>query len=262
MTRRRGHPAQSYLNLLKRSLNGYLQVGGKREYANYSACNPDNYDWENDCWRLPEPAVPQSLLSAYQFENLEELMVDTIKRKVPGDYFEAGVCRGGAVIFMRALLKAYGVRKKVWVADSFEGIPQTRNKNGHSDPVDDWANRWVATLDAVKNNFRRYDLLDDGVVFLKGYFAKSLRTKRIGKLALLRLDADAYESTMDALTALYPKVSPGGYVIIDDFHLPSCRQAVEEYRQAHGVTAPYIGVYGTDSLGKHRLREVYWKKAK
>jgi len=62
------------------------------------------------------------------------------------------------------------------------------------------------------------------------------------RLAILRLDGDMYESTMDALTHLYPKLSPGGYVIIDDFALPNCRAAVEDFRAQHHIAENLVAI--------------------
>jgi hypothetical protein len=73
---------------------------------------------------------------------------------------------------------------------------------------------------------------------LKGWFSDTLPKAPIERLAILRLDGDMYGSTMDALNALYSKLSPGGYCIIDDFHLDGCRKAVEDFRRDHSITAP------------------------
>lgn len=89
--------------------------------------------------------------------------------------------------------------------------------------------------DQVEENFRRYGLLDSQVRFLEGWFSETLPTAPIRALAVLRLDGDLYKSTMDVLTHLYPKVTPGGYVIIDDFDIAACRQAVKDYRAAHEI---------------------------
>ena len=95
------------------------------------------------------------------------------------------------------------------------------------------------SLEQVRSNFARYDLLDGKVRFIKGFFSDTLPTASIEKLSVLRLDGDLYESTMDALNALYPKVSDGGYVIIDDYGvLPPCAKAVHDYMDEHGITAP------------------------
>ena len=103
----------------------------------------------------------------------------------------------------------------------------------------------------MEKNFARYGLLDDRVVFLQGWFKDTLPSAPIEKLALLRLDGDMYESTLDALGNLYPKLSPGGYCIIDDFFLGPCRLAVEEYRAAHAIEAE-MRVIDTCSA--------YWRK--
>jgi O-methyltransferase len=105
----------------------------------------------------------------------------------------------------------------------------------------------------VQEHFRRFDLLDDNVRFLKGWFKDTLPSAPIEKLAVMRLDGDMYESTMDALKALYPKLSPGGFVIIDDYGcIPACKKAVEDYRAAHGIVEQIVTI---DWSG------VYWRKA-
>jgi O-methyltransferase len=93
-------------------------------------------------------------------------------------------------------------------------------------------------LDSVKRNFERYGLLDQQVVFLKGWFCDTLPNAPIEKLSILRLDGDMYGSTMEALKALYPKLSPGGFCIVDDYHLDGCKQAVDDYRRNNKITAP------------------------
>ncbi|MFZ3376523.1 MAG: TylF/MycF/NovP-related O-methyltransferase [Chthoniobacterales bacterium] len=72
------------------------------------------------------------------------------------------------------------------------------------------------------------------------------------RLALLRLDGDLYESAMDALTHLYPKLSQGGFVIADDMCLEGCVQAVEDYRQVHDITDPITTIDWTG---------IYWQKS-
>jgi O-methyltransferase len=141
---------------------------------------------------------------------------------------------------MRAVLKAYGVTDRcVWVADSFEGLPPP-NAGKYPQDADSClheSRELAVSLEQVKANFDRYDLLDDQVRFLKGWFCDTLPTAPIKRLAVLRLDGDMYQSTMDALTNLYPKVSQGGYVIVDDYGcIPACRQAVNDYRSTSGIT--------------------------
>jgi O-methyltransferase len=92
------------------------------------------------------------------------------------------------------------------------------------------------SLDEVKDNFRKYNHLDDQVMFLKGWFKDTLSSPLISKLSLLRLDGDMYESTIEAMFYLYPKLSVGGFCIVDDWGaIPACRNAIEDYRRVFGI---------------------------
>jgi hypothetical protein len=180
------------------------------------------------------------MIGLKRLDNLEFCIEQVITNGVPGDFIETGVWRGGATIFMRAVLKAYGVTDRcVWVADSFEGLPPPDARKYPPDAGDRLheATALAVSLEQVKANFDRYGLLDDQVRFLKGWFRDTLPAAPIERLAVLRLDGDMYQSSMDALVNLYPKVSQGGYVIVDDYGaIPACRQAVNDYRAANGIT--------------------------
>ncbi len=101
----------------------------------------------------------------------------------------------------------------------------------------------------MQDNFRRYGLLDDQVRFLKGWFRDTLPDAPIERLAVLRLDGDLYESTIQALECLYDRLSAGGYVIVDDYgNVAGCRQAVHDFRAQRGINDPirpidWAGVY-------------------
>jgi O-methyltransferase len=135
----------------------------------------------------------------------------------------------------------------VWVADSFEGLPVPKDGDDGADLSE--VDYLAVSVDQVKSNFARFGLLDDQVKFLKGWFSDTLPDAPIEKLAILRLDGDLYSSTMDAMTALYPKVSDGGYVIVDDYgSWPACKRAIDDYVQQHNVIADikpidFTGVY-------------------
>jgi len=180
------------------------------------------------------------MIGLKRLDNLEFCIEQVITNGVVGDFIETGVWRGGATIFMRAVLKAYGVTDRcVWVADSFEGLPPPNTGKYPYDAGDRLheATQLAVSLEQVKANFDRYGLLDNQVRFLKGWFRDTLPAAPIERLAVLRLDGDMYQSTMDALVNLYPKVSQGGYVIVDDYGaIPACRQAVNDYRSANGIT--------------------------
>jgi len=187
------------------------------------------------------PIEADTMIGLKRLDNLQHCVSDVLERSVPGDLIETGVWRGGASIFMRAILKAYGdTDRTVWVADSFQGLPKP---NAEKYPADAGDVHWQyeelkVSFDEVKRNFEKYKLLDEQVRFLVGWFSETLPAAPIKKLAILRLDGDMYESTMDALRALYPKVSIGGYVIVDDYFLPGCRKAIEEFRTENRLTEP------------------------
>jgi O-methyltransferase len=105
----------------------------------------------------------------------------------------------------------------------------------------------------VKWNFEKYDLLDEKVVFLAGWFKDTLPTANIEKLAIIRLDADLYESTYQALENLYPKLSSGGYIIVDDYNaFPNCKKAVDHYRKMLNIS---------DTIIEIDNEAIYWRKA-
>ncbi len=197
------------------------------------------------------PRTAETMIGIRRLDNIQEAIKTVIAETIPGDWLETGVWRGGASIFARACLAAYGdTSRTVWLADSFQGLPKP------SLPQDDGDTLWSAemlavSLQTVRRNFETYGLLDDRVKFLPGWFADTLPSAPIEQLAVLRLDGDMYESTMDALV-VYPKVSKGGYVIVDDYNaVKGCRLAVEDFRAANGITAALVPI---------DREAVYWRK--
>jgi hypothetical protein len=203
---------------------------------------------------LDWPCFGFTMVGRKRLDNVHRCVEDIIARGVPGDLVETGVWRGGTTILMRAILKAHGITDvAVWCADSFEGMPKPTSTDLQAQPESDFSDRdyLAVSLEQVKANFERFGLLDDQVKFLKGWFCDTLPTAPIRHIALLRMDGDLYSSTMDTLKCLYPKVSPGGYVIVDDYNSwPACRQAVDEYRLAHGIQ---------DELIRVDPHAVYWQ---
>ena len=264
--------ADTYLHVLKRTLTRYpltpceqlmvlalddLDLELTRPLAQWSkvskqmipgglAFNPVlralGLDWPHDA---------ETMIGLYRLDNIELCVRNVLRRGVPGDLAETGVWRGGASIFMRGVIKAYrDVNRKVWLADSFQGLPKPDERYPADADNDLWTFRELAVpVDTVKANFARYGLLDDQVRFLPGWFSDTLPAAPIGPLAVLRLDGDMYESTMVALQSLYHKVSPGGFVIVDDYNcVPACRQAVDEFRAERDIVDPlcpidWTGVY-------------------
>lgn len=200
------------------------------------------------------PVEAETMIGLKRLDNIRECVTDVVKRGVPGDLIETGVWRGGATIFMRAVLAAYGdTERAVWVADSFEGLPKPSGEYEADQGDKHWTYSGLAVSEAeVRGNFDRYGLLDGQVRFLKGFFQDTLADAPIEHLAVARLDGDMYESTIVALDALYPKLSVGGYLIVDDYGaIAGCRRAVDDYRREHGIAEPIVKIDWTG---------VYWKR--
>jgi O-methyltransferase len=245
------------IELLKRSILGISPAELKEKYLQKQLTeediekiinvqiNKDRYcggDWPKDA---------ESMIGYLRMTNLQDCLIDLNERKIEGDVIETGVWKGGAVIFMKGVLDLLNANKKVFVADSFSGLPKP---NGDKYPKDSndihhTFSELSISEDEVKKNFIKYNLLDDKVIFLKGWFKDTLsKIEENQKFCLIRLDGDMYESTMDSITNLYPKLNPGGYIIVDDFCLQPCVDAVMDYRKLNNITAPinkvdHTGVY-------------------
>ena len=203
------------------------------------------------------PARAMTMIGLERLNNLQFCVEDVLQRGVQGDFIETGVWRGGSCIFMRAILKAYEVEDRtIWVADSFQGLPKPDSEHYPLDKGLDLSGfkELAISRSDVAHNFERFGLLDNQVQFLEGWFKDTLATAPIKKLAVLRLDGDLYQSTMEALVALYPKLMPGGYIIIDDYGaIEPCKRAVHDYRNQHGITEE---IHAIDWSG------VYWQRMK
>lgn len=241
---------KTHLDFVEKALVGLLYCDEPMESTGHKSFKPElrevGWDW-------PKQAL--TMIGTARMRNLRMLCESVIKRKIPGDFIETGVWRGGACIYMKAIARAYNqTRRKIWVADSFEGLPVPDAEKYPADAGDPHhtLKELAIPLETVKGNFERFGLLDDQVCFLKGWFKDTLPKAPVEQLAILRLDGDMYESTMDALTALYDRVSDGGFVIIDDYCLETCVKAVTDFRNERGIFDPLIEVDGI---------AVYWQKS-
>lgn len=242
-------PVKLYLDLMKQCLTN--SIYGKYELP--------LYDEQARIEGRDHPPTAHTMIGLKRLDNLQFCVEDVLANDVPGDLIETGAWRGGATIFMRAILKAYGVNDRtVWVADSFKGLPASNPDKYPQDMVllhklQD-AHHLEVSLSEVQTNFAVYGLLDEQVRFLEGWFHDTLPAAPINKLAVLRLDGNLYQSTMDALQSLYPKLSVGGYVIVDDYDaIHECQQAVHDFRKTERVTDM---LHSIDSIG------VYWQRSR
>jgi len=239
-----------YLDLVQKCV-----INTVYEDPNQGFWSPKVFDGQQRDLGRDWPSKAHSMIGNRRMSNLRQITEYVIANNIPGDFIETGVWRGGACIMARAIMKAYGVTdRRVWVADSFCGLPMPNpkyeadaNDKHHSFP------ELAVSLEEVKLNFSKYGLLDDQVVFLKGWFSETLPDADIKGLAVLRLDGDMYESTMDGLMNLYDKVSDGGFVIVDDFGaVEGCKRAVMDFRKGRGIEDR---IQDIDGIG------AFWRKS-
>lgn len=194
--------------------------------------------------------------------DLQDLKVQVeqiVDQDIEGDIYETGSWKGGTSIFMASVLKAYEKLKgkhkprKFWVFDSFEGFRLTNTEGDQKLRKYLSKEKYTAPLDSVRKSFKDYGLLDNQmqpINFVKGYFEQTVPGHiNPNPIAILRLDGDLYSSTKVVLENLYDRVARGGYIIIDDyFWRPKqmeastkvCREATDEFRKGHDITAPLV----------------------
>jgi len=266
-------PKALYLDLLKKCLTNWIYgehevkdwarkgfwkrlISGMFAPAGVRLVKDNPFDPRVRALGQDHPPTAHTMVGLKRLDNLQHCIETALKDGVPGDLIETGAWRGGACIFMRAVLMIHGVQDRtVWVADSFEGLPPPDPGHYPADAGDEHHlnPRLQVTLEDVKANFEKYGLLDDRVRFLKGWFKDTLPSAPIERLAVLRLDGDMYESTWQALEALYPRLSPGGFVIVDDYSaVEGCRKAVDDFRKSRGILDP---VEPIDPMA------VYWRRS-
>ena len=245
-----------YLDLLERSILNAIYGESRLEMGLLRVLQRLRHPYLTRRGALPWPSRAHSMIGQRRMRNVRELVERTLNENVSGDYIETGIWRGGACIMMRGVLEAYGVHeRRVFCADSFEGLPRPDAAKYPADRRDRlFAFQELAVpLEQVRKNFEAYDLLDEQVVFLKGFFKDTLPHLGDARFALIRLDGDMYESTMDALVNLYDRLSGRGFVIVDDYGgLANCRRAVHDFLDGRGLKPDIVPI---DESG------VWWQKS-
>jgi Macrocin-O-methyltransferase (TylF)/Methyltransferase domain len=257
-----------YLDLLKRSLLNeiYLDDEMRLLYLRDCLSGADQFAYEvlhdirtlrsegfaelaasRRIGRFPERKIAKSgfshtMMGRLRLDSLQMCLDDLHSRRIPGDLVECGVWRGGGCILMAGWLRAMGCRdRQLIVADSFEGLPvPAHEKDRGLDLSKAKFPQLAVSLATVRANFASYGLLDDTRQhFLKGWFSDTLATAPTDQIALLRMDGDLYQSTMDTLEALYDRVTPGGIIIVDDYGaLEVCRRAIADFFAARAMSVP------------------------
>jgi hypothetical protein len=183
-----------------------------------------------------------TMLGLRRLDDLQACVESVVADSVAGDFIEAGSWRGGASLFMRAVLDTLdGPQRRVWVADSFQGFPRPEGGADHGyDLSADLAgvDFLAVPLEEVKAAFARFGC-EQGVEFVPGFFQDTLPGLKGRTWSIIRLDGDTYDSIRVALDSLYAGLARGGYVIVDDYlSLDQCREAVEDFRRERGISEP------------------------
>ena len=235
-----------YIDLLMRTILCSMYPDPALAYGS----DDKNHRKEGRDW----PGIAHSMIGEYRAKNIVDLCKRVIEDEVPGHFLEAGVWRGGTCILMRGILEAYQISdRKVFCADSFEGLP-VPDENKYPRDTGDILHTFeqlAVPLETVQENFRRYDLFDEQTVFLKGWFKDTMPTISDETFSIIRLDGDMYGSTMDILNNVYDSVSKGGFIVIDDYALPTCKAAVEDFREQRNICDK---IYEIDWTG------IWWQK--
>lgn len=196
----------------------------------------------NTDWKLRElgqdwPQEAETMIGLARLNQLEDAIHEILINDVEGDFVEAGIWRGGATIFMAACLSTHKITdRRIFAADSFQGLPRPSEEF----PIDSGdTHHEVEFLRVSKaqvlQNFSRYGVPIDQVVFVEGWFEDTLEHIPTMSIALLRLDGDMYSSTIQTLNALYDRMSPGGIVIVDDYSLIGAHTAVHDFLKSRDM---------------------------
>jgi len=209
------------------------------------------------------------------------LSLAALKKNIIGDFVETGTNAGGSfAVMVKALMVAdnSAPQRKIWGADSFSGLPEAVAGDFLDSDINDADNasnygdfklasrktgkkgRMKTTENELMKTLRKtgtYDLTR--IKLLKGWFNETLPSAGIEKISFLRLDGDMYSSTLDGLNYLYHKVSPGGFIYIDDYgSFEGCRRATDEFRHKHGITTRMHKV--EEERNPRTFEAVWWQK--
>lgn len=203
---------------------------------------------------------PLSMVSEDALIDLANQVHAVLTYGIPGDFVECGVWRGGASLLMADLLRQAGVRdRKVWLFDSFAGLPAPEEIDGlvameYAKNADSPAcyDNCTASLEQVQQSAKELGLASY-TEFVKGWFDQTLPATRhrIGPIAILRVDADWYSSVRCCLDNLYDQVVSDGFIILDDYYCyDGCAVAVHEFfgqrRLAHRIESVIGQVEGNE----------------
>ncbi len=212
-----------------------------RHHANRSVVVPP--DFENRHVEIIEKVRPYTITSNERIYALIESVRYIVHNDIKGDLLECGVYLGGSMMTVALTLMAEGVTdRELYLFDTYDGMPAPDErdvdyrgrpameeflKNRISDVSSTWVN---ASLESVRDAMALTGYPKEKIHFVKGLVEDTIPQKAPETIALIRLDTDWYQSTLHEMTHLYPRLSPKGIVLVDDYgHFKGSRQAVDEY---------------------------------
>jgi hypothetical protein len=191
---------------------------------------------------------PFTMTSPERVFALRHSVLYLLQRGIPGDFVECGVWRGGSMMAVARTMRDFGVTdRNLYLFDTFEGMSAPTqddvNFNGESasdllaqSPREMNPTAAFSALDEVKSNLKLTGYPPERLFFIEGKVEETIPAQAPAQVALLRLDTDWYGSTYHELLHLYPRLSPGGILIIDDYgHWEGARKAVDTYFAEHSL---------------------------
>jgi len=177
-----------------------------------------------------------TMVSHRRLRSLQETVRYVVAKNISGDIVECGVARGGSAAVMALALQQLGVKRRLWLFDTFSGIPQPSNADPDYEIARNYAGQFGASVDQIRASFQRLGISTAEIEFVPGLFQHTLASSGVSQIALLHTDGDWYESVKTTLESLYDRVSPGGVIQFDDYgHWLGAHKAIDEFIDKRGI---------------------------
>jgi O-methyltransferase len=197
---------------------------------------------------LPEPyrtVLPYTMVGLKRLQSLDRLVRQIDELGIAGDVVECGTCNGGTAAVLARVACHSGQRRHTWLFDSFAGLPPAGPKDGPR--AGEYTGHCRGAMDRVREVLGRVGVPQEAVTLVPGWFEDTLPKASVGQIALLHVDADWHASVRLCLDHLYDRVSPGGFIVFDDYgYWEGCRAAWDEFRRERGLA---IEVTDVDGIG-------------
>jgi O-methyltransferase len=204
-------------------------------------------DMDSRFYPIFEKCKDYSMTSLDRMYSLFKSVIYIVENNIPGDFVECGVWKGGSSMVIAETLSMMNITdRKIYLYDTFEGMPEPSSQDtkirGGKDPKAIWESEkenggWCAvSLEEVQSNLKKTSYPFENLIFVKGMVEKTIPTTIPEHISLLRLDTDFYDSTYHEFVHLYPKLSPKGILIIDDYgSWKGSRDASDAYFKEHNI---------------------------